>query len=129
MSPEEIVRAAFQNRRRRKQRTAHEEMIAQHRQWKERAPRLIQALRAHDRDVNVAKNILAMGLTVSAYGEMARPAKASARDGRLSEVRIPRLKAWGVPMGCMQDAAGLKVSVSRREHPKPADIRPVRAMP
>jgi putative transposase len=36
---------------------------------------------AHDRDVNAAKNILAVGLTVSAYGEMVRPAKASARDG------------------------------------------------
>jgi putative transposase len=35
----------------------------------------------HDRDVNAAKNILAVGLTVSAYGEMVRPAKASARDG------------------------------------------------
>ena len=36
---------------------------------------------AHDRDVNAAKNILAVGRTVSAYGEMVRPAKASARDG------------------------------------------------
>jgi putative transposase len=35
----------------------------------------------HDRDVNAAKNILAVGRTVSAYGEMVRPAKASARDG------------------------------------------------
>ena len=35
----------------------------------------------HDRDVNAAKNILAVGLTVSAYGETVRPAKASARDG------------------------------------------------
>ena len=36
---------------------------------------------AHDRDVNAAKNILAVGLTVSAYGETVRPAKASARVG------------------------------------------------
>lgn len=35
----------------------------------------------HDRDVNAAKNILAVGLTVSAYGEMVRPTKASARVG------------------------------------------------
>jgi putative transposase len=35
----------------------------------------------HDRDVNAAKNILAVGRTVSAYGEMVRPAKVSARDG------------------------------------------------
>ena len=35
----------------------------------------------HDRDVNAAKNILAVGLTVSAYGETVRPARASARDG------------------------------------------------
>jgi len=31
--------------------------------------------------VNAAKNILAVGRTVSAYGETVRPAKASARDG------------------------------------------------
>ena len=35
----------------------------------------------HDRDVNAAKNILAVGLTVSAYGETVRPAKASSRAG------------------------------------------------
>lgn len=35
----------------------------------------------HDRDVNAAKNILAVGLTVSASGETVRPAKASARVG------------------------------------------------
>jgi putative transposase len=34
-----------------------------------------------ERDVNAAKDILAVGLTVSAYGETVRPAKASARDG------------------------------------------------
>ena len=34
-----------------------------------------------DRDVNAAKNIVAVGLTVSAYGETVRPAKASARAG------------------------------------------------
>ncbi len=35
----------------------------------------------HDRDVNAAQNILAVGLTVSAYGETVRPAQASARVG------------------------------------------------
>jgi putative transposase len=35
----------------------------------------------HDRDVNAAKNILAVGRTVSAYGETVRPTTASARDG------------------------------------------------
>ena len=35
----------------------------------------------HHRDVNAAKNILAVGLTVSAYGETVRPTKASARVG------------------------------------------------
>jgi putative transposase len=36
---------------------------------------------AHDRDVNAAQNILAVGLTVSACGELVRPATASARAG------------------------------------------------
>jgi putative transposase len=35
----------------------------------------------HERDVNAAKNILAVGHTVSAYGESVRPATASARVG------------------------------------------------
>ncbi|HET8907807.1 MAG TPA: RNA-guided endonuclease TnpB family protein, partial [Ktedonobacterales bacterium] len=35
----------------------------------------------HDRDVNAAQNILAVGLTVSASGETVRPTKASARVG------------------------------------------------
>jgi putative transposase len=35
----------------------------------------------HDRDVNAARNILAVGLTVAAYGETVRPAKASACGG------------------------------------------------
>ena len=35
----------------------------------------------HDRDVNAAKNILAVGLTVAASGETVRPARASARSG------------------------------------------------
>jgi putative transposase len=35
----------------------------------------------YDRAVNAAKNILAVGRTVSAYGETGRPAKASARVG------------------------------------------------
>ena len=35
----------------------------------------------HDRDVNAAQNILAVGLTASASGELVRPTKASARVG------------------------------------------------
>jgi putative transposase len=35
----------------------------------------------HDRDVNAAQNILAVGLTVSASGETVRPTKVSARVG------------------------------------------------
>ncbi len=35
----------------------------------------------HDRDVNAAKNIVAVGLTVSASGETVRPTTASARVG------------------------------------------------
>ncbi|HUY75395.1 MAG TPA: RNA-guided endonuclease TnpB family protein [Ktedonobacterales bacterium] len=35
----------------------------------------------HDRDVNAAQNILAVGLTVAACGEKVRPAKAAARVG------------------------------------------------
>jgi putative transposase len=35
----------------------------------------------HDRDVNAAQNILAVGRTVSAYGETVRPTTASARVG------------------------------------------------
>jgi putative transposase len=36
---------------------------------------------SHDRDVNAAQNILAVGLTVAACGELVRPATASARVG------------------------------------------------
>src|SRR6266536_3186572 len=36
---------------------------------------------AHDRDLNAAKNILAVGLTASACGEMVRPGRAKARTG------------------------------------------------
>jgi len=36
---------------------------------------------AHDRDINAAKNILAVGLTASACGEMVRPGRAKARTG------------------------------------------------
>lgn len=36
---------------------------------------------SHDRDVNAAQNVLAVGYTVSAYGETVRPATASARAG------------------------------------------------
>src|SRR5690348_1929723 len=37
----------------------------------------------HDRDINAAKNILAVGLTVSAYGETVRPATASVQPARV----------------------------------------------
>src|SRR2546421_3419249 len=36
---------------------------------------------SHDRDINAAKNILAVGLTASACGEMVRPGRAKARTG------------------------------------------------
>ena len=35
----------------------------------------------HDRDINAAKNILAVGLTVAACGETVRPGRASAQPG------------------------------------------------
>ncbi len=41
----------------------------------------------HDRDVNAAQNILAVGLTVSAYGETVRPARASVRPARVGTTR------------------------------------------
>ncbi|WIG59522.1 MAG: Mobile element protein [Ktedonobacterales bacterium] len=43
----------------------------------------------HDRDVNAAQNILAVGLTVAACGETVRPAKASARVGAAQRSRNP----------------------------------------
>jgi hypothetical protein len=46
MSPEEVVRATFQQHRQRKRRAMHEEMLAQRRKWDELTPRLTQALRA-----------------------------------------------------------------------------------
>ena len=36
----------------------------------------------HDRDINAAKNVLAVGLTVSACGETVRPGRAGARLGK-----------------------------------------------
>ena len=36
----------------------------------------------HDRDINAAKNVLAVGLTVSACGEAVRPGRAGARPGK-----------------------------------------------
>ncbi len=41
----------------------------------------------HDRDVNAAQNILAVGLTVSASGETVRPAKAWVRPAREGAAR------------------------------------------
>ncbi len=46
---------------------------------------------SHDRDVNAAKNILAVGLTVNACGEAVRPRRALSDSARPSEAGIPRL--------------------------------------
>jgi putative transposase len=45
----------------------------------------------HDRDVNAAKNILAVGLTVNACGEAIRPRRAMPDLARPAEAGIPRL--------------------------------------
>jgi putative transposase len=45
----------------------------------------------HDRDINAAKNILAVGRTVNAYGEAVRPGRAMPNPARPNEVGIPRL--------------------------------------
>jgi putative transposase len=45
----------------------------------------------HDRAVNAAKNILAVGLTVNARGEALRPRRAMPDVARPNEARIPRL--------------------------------------
>jgi putative transposase len=45
----------------------------------------------HDRDVNAAKNILAVGLTVNACGEAVRPGRAMPNPARSGEAGIPRL--------------------------------------
>jgi putative transposase len=45
----------------------------------------------HDRDINAAKNILAVGLTVHACGETVRPGRAMLNPARPSEAGIPRL--------------------------------------
>jgi putative transposase len=37
---------------------------------------------AHDRDINAAKNVLAAGLAVAAFGETVRPGRAKARAGK-----------------------------------------------
>ncbi|HEX5441934.1 MAG TPA: RNA-guided endonuclease TnpB family protein [Ktedonobacterales bacterium] len=46
---------------------------------------------AHDRDINAAKNILAVGLTVNACGEAVRPGRAMPNPARPDEAGIPRL--------------------------------------
>src|SRR6185369_9055912 len=43
----------------------------------------------HDRDINAAKNILAVGLTVNACGEAVRPGRAMPNLVRPSEAGIP----------------------------------------
>ena len=45
---------------------------------------------AHDRDINAARNILAVGLTASACGEMVRPGRAKARTGSSPRSRKPK---------------------------------------
>jgi putative transposase len=45
----------------------------------------------HDRDINAAKNILAVGLTVNACGEAVRPGRAMPNPARPDEAGIPRL--------------------------------------
>lgn len=45
----------------------------------------------HDRDINAARNILAVGLTVHACGEMVRPGRATPDSARPSEAGILRL--------------------------------------
>jgi putative transposase len=45
----------------------------------------------HDRDVHAAKNVLAVGLAVSACGESVRPGRARPDSTRLAEAGIPRL--------------------------------------
>jgi putative transposase len=45
----------------------------------------------HDRDINAAKNILAVGLTVNACGEAVRPGRAMPNPARPGEAGIPQL--------------------------------------
>ena len=45
---------------------------------------------SHDRDVNAAQNILAVGLTVSACGEALRPGRVRLSSAGLAEAGIPR---------------------------------------
>ncbi|HEY7023033.1 MAG TPA: RNA-guided endonuclease TnpB family protein [Ktedonobacterales bacterium] len=46
---------------------------------------------SHDRDINAAKNILAVGLTVNACGEAIRPGRAMPATARPNEAGISRL--------------------------------------
>ncbi|HEV8194552.1 MAG TPA: RNA-guided endonuclease TnpB family protein [Ktedonobacterales bacterium] len=45
----------------------------------------------HDRDINAAKNMLAVGRTVNACGETVRPRRAKPNPARPAEAGIPRL--------------------------------------
>jgi putative transposase len=45
----------------------------------------------HDPDINAARNILAVGLTVNACGEVIRPGRAKPNPARPGEAGIPRL--------------------------------------
>jgi putative transposase len=45
----------------------------------------------HDRDINAAQNILAVGLTVNACGETVRPGRAMPNSAGSNEAGIPRL--------------------------------------
>jgi putative transposase len=49
----------------------------------------------HDRDINAAKNILAVGRTVNACGGTARPGMVSPTPAGLGEAGIPRLEPGG----------------------------------
>jgi putative transposase len=49
----------------------------------------------HDRDINAARNILAVGLTVHACGEAVRPGRAMPNPARPGEAGIPRAVAVG----------------------------------
>src|SRR5262249_62288344 len=49
----------------------------------------------HDRDINAAKNMLAVGLTVHTCGEAVRPGRAKPYSAPPAEAGIPRLSPWG----------------------------------
>ena len=62
----------------------------------------------HDRDVNAAKNILAVGRTVSACGETVRPERVRPAPARLGEAGIP-----AVAVGSVKDSPSLSAPPRR----------------